>query len=725
MRRRWAGYAAPAALAAVGLLMAHHPMLLSGLRRVQSDPGDSRLIHYFLEHDYRWFRGDPNHAGLWDPPFFYPYRNALALSDTLFGAAPLYGAIRAAGFAPDTSFQLWMMAVSLLNDAVMLHLLRKRLGLSWLASSAGAFLFAFGAPRVNLISHQQHMPQFLGLVTVDALFGVFPGRGVPAWKRAGLWSLAALGLAAQLSTGFYLGWFLVLALGSAAALALVLPTTRRTFLAVVGRDALFIAGAAALGACLMRPWLAHHLEAARGLGPRFAQYVRQYLPSPATWLYQGPQSWFGGWTSRLTYFPTPHAEAEQRLGVGPVTTLAVAAGLWLGRDRASVRLLSAVAVVIVLVITPIQPGPLFLAAHAGIVAAIAFAFDGRRERPGAFASVLVLLILDLHLARRPREPVVGAAALATAAAAWAFLARGDDRRTGRVAGILGLGLAFSLFALPVLGIGLVFAGLVALAGAVAGWRSRLWVEAALVGGTLLFSTAITYADRPRVGLTLALGAVALAVVAGLGERVRPPVGWLPVVALAGLLVSALFADDGVAWFFFANHVPGASALMFVARGGLTLLTLYAIGLGLFFERLRGRARSWPALAVGVVCLAEQGVTTDSFDKAENRREIAALARRIDDRPEAFFYSPHASAWASPKTNLDAMWAGLERGKPTVNGYSGSTPVGWRGLENPNADTPCDLDCLGLALDAWRKNAGRSVGRLQWVGGPDEPWTAGD
>src|SRR5436190_653622 len=85
---RWPAYLFAAGVGAIGLLMAHHPMLLSGLRRVQVDVGDSRLINYLLEHNYRWYRGDPNHAEFWDPPFFYPARNIAAYSDTLLGIAP-------------------------------------------------------------------------------------------------------------------------------------------------------------------------------------------------------------------------------------------------------------------------------------------------------------------------------------------------------------------------------------------------------------------------------------------------------------------------------------------------------------------------------------------------------------------------------------------------------------------------------------------------------------
>src|SRR4051795_7155497 len=76
-RRESRVVAVPFAIAAwiVGLLLQFHPMLLSGLRRMQSDWGDTRLNNYILEHGYRWLRGVPGHERFWSPPVFYPATN--------------------------------------------------------------------------------------------------------------------------------------------------------------------------------------------------------------------------------------------------------------------------------------------------------------------------------------------------------------------------------------------------------------------------------------------------------------------------------------------------------------------------------------------------------------------------------------------------------------------------------------------------------------------------
>src|SRR5690242_4521261 len=73
-----------------GMLLAFYPVLFSGFARVSGDLGDSRLLNYLLEHDYRWLLRQPAHRDLWSPPFFYPEANVGAYSDILLSAGPCY-----------------------------------------------------------------------------------------------------------------------------------------------------------------------------------------------------------------------------------------------------------------------------------------------------------------------------------------------------------------------------------------------------------------------------------------------------------------------------------------------------------------------------------------------------------------------------------------------------------------------------------------------------------
>jgi hypothetical protein len=95
----------------LGVMMAHHPMILSGFRRIQTDLGDTRLIHYLLEHGYLWAQRDPEHLDFWSPPFFYPVKNVAAYSDLLLSVGPVYWLWRALQASPDQSFGLWMISI--------------------------------------------------------------------------------------------------------------------------------------------------------------------------------------------------------------------------------------------------------------------------------------------------------------------------------------------------------------------------------------------------------------------------------------------------------------------------------------------------------------------------------------------------------------------------------------------------------------------------------------
>src|SRR5262245_34942640 len=94
----------PWLLLGLGIVMTFHPTLLSGLTRMQTDPGDTRFVHYGLEHFHRWaMRLSPN-ENFFDPPFFYPARNVNAYSDMLIGAAPLYSLFRVFFIPPDYAY---------------------------------------------------------------------------------------------------------------------------------------------------------------------------------------------------------------------------------------------------------------------------------------------------------------------------------------------------------------------------------------------------------------------------------------------------------------------------------------------------------------------------------------------------------------------------------------------------------------------------------------------
>src|SRR6185295_11698097 len=137
-----------AAFWAAGMFLAHGPMILSGLGRVQGNLGDPRLLHYVLEHEYRWLKGDPHHRDFWDPPVFHPAKNTAAYTENLIGVAPLYMALRAVGVPLDPAFPVWLLLLSTLNFAAAALLLKSGFGRGDAASGFGALLFSFSSVRI-------------------------------------------------------------------------------------------------------------------------------------------------------------------------------------------------------------------------------------------------------------------------------------------------------------------------------------------------------------------------------------------------------------------------------------------------------------------------------------------------------------------------------------------------------------------------------------------------
>ena len=255
----------------VGMLLQFSPMLLSGLRRIQSDWGDTRLNNYILEHGYRWLLGVPEHGQFWSPPVFYPVQNTAAYSDVLLGVAPFYWPWRLMGFAPDTAFQLWLLTIATLNFASALLLFSRGFRCRPIAAAAGAMLLSFASVRTAQVMHAQLIPFFYIALAILAILQIFDPEpelraGITIVGRRTAWVFVLAGaVVAQLYTSFYYAWYLIFALALAALCAAAKPGTRRRMLLTVRANLGALAGAALASALLVAPLISHYLQAERQL----------------------------------------------------------------------------------------------------------------------------------------------------------------------------------------------------------------------------------------------------------------------------------------------------------------------------------------------------------------------------------------------------------------------------------------------------------------------------
>jgi hypothetical protein len=524
---RLRGWLTPLLFLCGGLLLAHHSMILSGLSRVQADPGDARFVHYVLEHDLRWALRDAAHADLWSPPFFFPQRGHLAWSENLVGAMPFYAFWRGLGLSETAAFQLWILTQGTLSFAATYLLLRRPFRLSQLAAALGAALFAFGAVRLNQSGHPQLYPQCFSVLAIYAVARLFDGTAdTPGLRRRWIASFFAA-VVWQLWAAIYLGWFLVFALCVAAAVGLFFANGRRTYGMLLRHHAGMLLGCAALSVAALVPLASPYLEAAKSFGGRTFAETLLMIPRPSTWFYMGDPSWFYGWLADLPAFASITMEHEQRIGFGFVTTAIAVAGYVVCRKRPALR-------------------------------------------AAGFTTLLLILVTSIYGSFTPWEAVY-------------------------------------------------------------------------------------------------------------------------------------------------RYFPGAQAIRGVSRVFILYMLGASIGAAAFVDWLarRRRGHAIAAAAVALVCLFEQGVETRSFDREQNERNIRAIADAIGADCEQFVFSPIGGVLPGWKYSIDAMWAGLERGVPTLNGYSGQLPPGWP-IAETNLLLPADAQRVQEAVSAWGRRAGFDASRVCWV-----------
>ncbi len=415
-----------------GMAMVFHRVLLTGLGKIPGGLGDSRLVHFVLEHGYRWLSGRPPHDRFWSPPVFFPHENVAAYTDALAGVGPFYWVWRWLGADPWTAFQLWTMAMWTLNFAAIYLVVRRYLGAGRPAATLAAVVCAFGSARVVQLTHPQLVPQFWVVLAFAALVEAFragaegaPRR--PAAARAWIGVFFAA-LVLQAWTAFYPFYFALLLGAAALAWALVLGETR----ARLGRFwrahrvALLVAAAGA--ALLLWPLAARYLaaKAERGYFP----FAAGQAPRLASWLLMGDTNVAWGWLTDLA--PFAGLEASPHLnGLGFLTLALAVAGLARQWRRPGVRLL-VLAVATLFALTLSWPGELSLwrwfrelapgaaalraVARVGMVlllpAAVGLAsfFDGwrlARWRPAAALLALLVLGEQVHA----RLPTLDKAAL--------------------------------------------------------------------------------------------------------------------------------------------------------------------------------------------------------------------------------------------------------------------------------------------------------------------------
>jgi hypothetical protein len=407
------------AVMALLAVVTSYPLILTMGRALPFDLGDPLLNTFILNWDADRLR--QGLQGLWDAPFYFPRRDALAYSEHLLGIAIFTAPVQWLTGNPVLAYNVAHLASIVLAGAGMYLLARSLWGrrdAAWVA----AVIYACAPYRSMQGSHLQVLMS--GWMPIG-LWGLH--RYFITQSRRALAVFVAAFLLQALSNGYYLYFF-------ALPVAVVVAAEAWRTLAGAGRDAglwppsprrLLIdlaVAAMAIGAALA-PVAAAYLRVRERTGlRRVIGEMAGYSALPADYLARPGNLWL--WGSAL-----PVADAERAMFPGLLAVVLAAIGLaaaWRsprpggeasGRRRAYVAMYAAVLVLAVwMSLGPLVPGPYRLAL-------LVPGFDGLRV-PARFIAVVMLALAALAGAGaawigsrlRPRAAAVLAAALALVAA---------------------------------------------------------------------------------------------------------------------------------------------------------------------------------------------------------------------------------------------------------------------------------------------------------------------
>jgi 4-amino-4-deoxy-L-arabinose transferase-like glycosyltransferase len=291
------------------------PLLPYLSSRIPHDPGDPVLNTYLL-----WWNAAtvPFAARWWDPPFFFPMRGALALSEHLAGVGVISTPVQLLGGSPVLAYNVALLASCALS-AWFTFLLVRRLTGSPIAAVCAGVAYGFAPFRAGQLAHLQVLTsQWLPLQLLAMHAYLDDGR------RRWLVLAGAAWLIQGLSNGYYLLFTPVL-------VALWLAWFPRR---LRDRKGLSLAGAWALASLPFIPLLLKYREVHGALGlTRGESEIVGFSARPASFL--NPPHMLAFWPPRNV----PAAEDFLFPGVTVVILICAGAlaGLLSGRWRSAVQ----------------------------------------------------------------------------------------------------------------------------------------------------------------------------------------------------------------------------------------------------------------------------------------------------------------------------------------------------------------------------------------------------
>ena len=181
--------------------------------------------------------------------------------------------------------------------------------------------------------------------------------------------------------------------------------------------------------------------------------------------------------------------------------------------------------------------------------------------------------------------------------------------------------------------------------------------------------------------------------------------WLLMLGISGLAIVfiALLYPHGLSpWKLVYAVVPGASVIRAVTRIVLLVLIPVSVGVALGLQGIRSQKVAVAVLAG--LCL-EQWYPTTSFDKLVVRQEVAKISGSLSPECNCFYHAAVLPCGSEPPAlnrHLNAMWAGIIAGRPTINGYTGNIPKHYWPLWDVVVDSQMRAEQTEERVSQWAK-----------------------
>ncbi|MEX2484360.1 MAG: hypothetical protein WED10_07370 [Brumimicrobium sp.] len=185
----------------LGLLFHLSPYIGDAFHLLPGDLGDTRFNIFILEHAKQFMTGEVSEY--WNANFMYPEPEVISLSDNLLGTSPIYALFRILGFDLFTSFQYWLITLTILNYWASFKLSNFLFKSPWIAGLS-AFIFTFSISLASQMNHAQMYPRF---AIPLAFLGLLLWRKQLNWKY---FAFAITMLVYQFYCGIYLGFLMLI-----------------------------------------------------------------------------------------------------------------------------------------------------------------------------------------------------------------------------------------------------------------------------------------------------------------------------------------------------------------------------------------------------------------------------------------------------------------------------------------------------------------------------------